>query len=262
LKLSPLIDTHAHANGQPPTALREIERAFAAGLVGVVIVGIDLASSRMAVDLARREPRIRAAVGVHPHNASRWTPQVEDALRTLAQGPEVVAIGECGLDYYRNLSARVDQERVFRAQVELAREIGKPLIVHDREAHREVLEVLSTANCTSGCVLHCFSGDRVHAERCLEHGMYLGIAGPVTYPRALALRDVVRWAPLDRLLLETDCPYLSPEPLRGRPNEPANLPLIAAAVSRIRGMEPEEVARATTENACTLLGWPPRAEGE
>jgi len=262
LRLSPLVDTHAHADGNPAIALREFERAFAAGLVGVVIVGIDLASSQIAVDLARREPRVRAAIGVHPHNASRWTPQVERDLRTLSQRPEVAAIGECGLDYYRNLSPRVEQERAFRAQVQLARETGKPLLVHDREAHREVLEVLSATGCPSGCVLHCFSGDRVHAERCLEHGIYLGIAGTVTYPRSLALRDVVRWAPLDRLLLETDCPYLSPEPLRGRRNEPANLPLIATAVSRLRGIEPEEVARATTANARTLLGWPQRAEGE
>ena len=256
------MDTHAHANGNLAGVLTGLERAFAAGLTGVVIVGIDLASSRIAVDLARREPRVRAAIGVHPHNASRWTPQVERALRALAQGPEVAAVGECGLDYYRNLSTRVEQERAFRAQVELARELRKPLIVHDREAHREILDVLSASGCPSGCVLHCFSGDRIHAQRCIEHGFYLGIAGTITYPRSLALRDVVRWAPLDRLLLETDCPYLSPEPLRGRPNEPANLPLIAAAVGRVRAIESEEVARATTANARTLLGWPPRTEGE
>ncbi len=262
MRLSPLVDTHAHASRNPASVLRELERAFAAGLAGVVIVGIDLASSRIAVDLAGREPRARAAVGVHPHNASRWTPQVERDLRALAQRPEVVAVGECGLDYYRNLSPPVDQERAFRAQVELAQELGKPLIVHDRDAHREVLEVLSANGCASGCVLHCFSGDRVHAQRCIEHGSYLGIAGTITYPRSLALRDVVRWAPLNRLLLETDCPYLSPEPLRGRPNEPANLPLIAAAVGRIRAIEPEEVARATTVNARALFGWPPRSEGD
>jgi TatD DNase family protein len=122
--------------------------------------------------------------------------------------------------------------------------------------------VLSANGCTTGCVLHCFSGDRVHAQRCIARGFYLGIAGTITYPRSLALRDVVRWAPLNRLLLETDCPYLSPEPLRGRPNEPANLPLIAAAVGRFRAIEPEEVARATTANARALLGWPPGSEGD
>lgn len=252
MKAALLVDTHAHASGGRRGFRKALERAFAAGLGAIVVVGIDLASSAAAVDLAEGEPRVKAAVGVHPHYADRWDAGLEAAIRRLAARPEVVAVGECGLDHYRDLSPRSAQAEVLRRHIALAREVGKPLIVHDREAHREVLAILRQEE-AGEAVMHCFSGDWAHARLCLDLGFHIGIAGPVTYRGSQALQEVVRSAPPDRLLLETDCPYLTPEPRRGQPNEPAHVNLVAGRVAELRRTSPEEVARVTTANASRLF---------
>jgi TatD DNase family protein len=219
-------------------------------------VGYDLTSSRLAVRLAGTSPDIYAAVGFHPHDAAGVTPRAWEGLRILCQNERVVALGEMGFDFYRNLSPRDVQEEVFRRQLQLAGELNLPVIIHDRAAHRETLAVLKEFSGLPGIVFHCFSGGPRIAEECLKRGYYLGIAGPVTFPKSEELTGAVRVAPLGRLLLETDCPYLAPQPWRGKRNEPSYLTAVAGAVSRIKGIALAEVAAATTANARCLFRLP------
>lgn len=254
-----LVDTHVHLGFEQFDHDREavLRRAAEAGVAWMIDVGADLPGSRRAVALAAREPRIWAAVGIHPHDADTVTPPALDELRTLAQGPRVLAIGETGLDYYRDLSPRPQQREAFAAQLALAQELGLPVIVHDREAHAETLGMLRGASSRAGLdlrgVLHCFSGDLEFAREVLDLGFYIGIDGPVTYPGARMLAEVARLVPLERLLLETDSPYLAPQARRGRRNEPAYVRLIAERVAELRGLSPEEVGRVTSDNACALF---------
>ncbi len=232
-----LVDTHAHLDLLEEDVSEALRRARAAGVSGVVTVGINLASSRRAVELARLHPGVRAVVGVHPHEASDLDRAALRELRRLASEDAVVGIGETGLDFYRNLSPRSDQERAFRSQLELARELSLPVVVHDREAHAETLAVLEGYAPFEGrLIMHCFSGDLDTARAVLEMGGYISVAGPVTFHNARRLQDIVRRLPLDRLLIETDCPFLSPHPYRGRPNSPERLVLIAEKVAELKGM--------------------------
>ena len=249
-----LIDSHAHLDSPKFDGDREavVERAREAGLVAILNVGGDLASSRAAVALAERYGFIYAAVGVHPHDARTVTPAVLDDLRTLSRHPKVVAIGEIGLDYYRDLSPRPVQRQAFADQLALAAELGLPVIVHSREALDDVLAALQGWEGTG--VLHSYSGGPERLEEVLELGFSIGISGPVTFPKAERLRAVAEAVPLERLLVETDCPYLTPVPHRGRRNEPAYVRYVAQAVARARGMEAEPLARATADNARRLFG--------
>jgi TatD DNase family protein len=255
-----LVDSHVHLDcaaydDDRPQALA---RAVDAGVAWMVDVGADLASSRRAVELSEREPLIWAAVGVHPHDADTLTPAALDELRSLAGRPRVVAIGEIGLDYYRDLSPRAEQRRAFEAQLALALELQLPVIVHDRDAHEDTLAILRAAASRRGGelrgVMHCFSGDLALAREALDLGLYLGVAGPVTFPKTAALAEVVRQVPLDRLLVETDSPYLAPQERRGRRNEPAFVRLVAERVAELRGLSLEEVGAITSANACGLFG--------
>jgi TatD DNase family protein len=262
-----LIDTHAHVDFQKFDADRRavIERAQASGVTVILDVGADLESSRAAVQLAQDYDLIYAAVGMHPHDASRLDGATLAALRELARQPKVVAIGEIGLDFYRDLSPRDVQRRAFQAQLAWAAKLGKPVIVHDRDAHEEVMAILS--GWASGLknsllagragVLHTFSGDRAMAEQAIDLGFYISVSGPVTYHNAGQLPDVVRALPLDRLLVETDCPFLAPHPHRGKRNEPAYVRLVAERVAELRGMAFEDLAQATTANARRLFRFEP-----
>lgn len=255
--IHPLVDTHAHLDGERFTGevSQVIERAAAAGVSRILTVGCDLASSRASVALAEAHPELYAAVGIHPHDALTVDAAALDELRRLAAHPRVVAIGETGLDFYRDRAPRPAQRDAFRAQIRLARELGKPLIVHDRDAHDEILAILREEQAAAaGGVLHCFSGDLTMAKACLELGFYLSIAGPVTYPKNEELREVVRAVSVDRLLVETDCPYLAPQSRRGKRNEPALVAETAAKVAEIKGLTLDDVARVTTLNAFTLFG--------
>ena len=254
-----LFDTHAHlhfpqfAEDLPAV----LQRARAAGVRRQVTVGTDVESSRAAIAVAGREHDVWATVGLHPHGAAAADEAAFAALAGLAREPRVVAIGEIGLDFFRNLSPPAVQESVFRRMLALAREVGKPVVVHCRDAHADVLRVLAEERVGEiGGVMHCFSGDVEIARRCLDLGLLISLAGPVTYPKARALPDVARYVPDDRLVVETDCPYLPPQGHRGQRNEPAYLALTAAHVAALRGEPPAELARRTTANACRLFRVP------
>ncbi len=252
------IDTHAHIQMPEFDADRDdaLARAKAAGIDLMVTVGYHLEASRRAVEAAQLYPQVYASVGVHPHDAKHYNDGAEETLRGLSKSPKVVAIGEAGLDFYRDRSPRPAQTEVFRRQVRLAKERDLPLIVHDRDAHPETLQLLMEEQ-VEAVVLHCFSGDLAMAEEAWARGYYTSIAGPVTYPRNEALREVVRKARLDRLVLETDCPYLPPQPVRGQRNEPGYLLHTAQEVACILGMGLEVIGRITTENARRLFRLPP-----
>jgi TatD DNase family protein len=249
-----LIDSHAHLDSHKFDGDREaaIDRAREAGVTAILNVGGDLASSRAAVALAERCGFIYAAVGVHPHDARTVTPAVLDDLRALSRHPKVVAIGEIGLDYYRDLSPRPVQRQVFADQLALAAELELPVVVHSREALDDVLAALR--GWEGSGVLHSYSGGPERLGEVLELGFSIGISGPVTFPKAEWLRAVAAAVPLERLLVETDCPYLTPVPYRGRRNEPAYVRYVAQAVARARGMDAELLARAAADNARRLFG--------
>lgn len=253
-----LIDTHAHLDFPHFDDDRErvIERATTAGVRAIVDIGTDLASSQAAVALAEAYPQIYAAVGVHPHDAKTLTKETLEEMRALASHPKVVAIGEIGLDFYRDLSPRDKQRQAFQQQLALASEAGKPVIIHDRDAHSEVMAILRRwieGGYQPAGVLHCFSGDLAMAQEAIELGFYVSIAGPVTFKNARRLRELVRQLPLEKLLVETDCPYLTPHPHRGKRNEPAYVKLVAQEIARIKRLSLEEVARIISDNAQALF---------
>ena len=253
-----LIDTHAHIDGRDflPDFGDMLSRARAAGLSHIITVGADLESSRAAVALAGNYDHIYCAVGIHPHDAVRVTDKCYEVVRELAAGNrKVVAIGEIGLDFYRDRSPRDDQEKVFRRFIRLARELSLPVIVHDRDAHTRVMAILREEKAAEvGGVLHCFSGDIQMARECEEMGFYISIPGTVTYPSNEQLREVVRGTRIERLLLETDCPYLSPVPHRGKRNEPSFVRITAEKVAELKGLSVEDVGRITSLNAGRLFG--------
>lgn len=257
LAAAELIDSHAHLNdpayqGQLPEVLAGIKQA---GVVAVINVGYDLQSSRRAVEQAHSWDFIHAAVGVHPHDAASLDEEVAATIRGLAYDSRVVAIGETGLDYYRNLSPRECQKEAFRWHLNLARELRLPVIIHDRDAHEDTLRVLKKTKLgAAGGVLHCFSGSWEMARACLDLGFYISFAGPVTFKNAVKLREVAKRVPLEWLLVETDSPFLTPEPYRGQRNQPAYVARVAAAIAAIRGLAEEEVRAATTANARRLFG--------
>jgi TatD DNase family protein len=253
-----ITDTHCHLNhadfcGDLPQVLT---RAKESGVGEMICVGYDLESSAEAIHLARDIPVIHASVGIHPHDASGFTPEAEVRIRAMAADREhVVAIGETGLDYYRNISPKEAQHDAFRRQINVANELNLPLIVHSRDAQDDVLAMLEQEGLPPrGVVMHCLPADRQFALKAIEMGCFVGIAGPVTFKNAGALRDIVAQLPTDRLLLETDCPYLTPHPHRGRRNEPSYLPLVASAVAELHGVSYEELASITTSNARRLFG--------
>ncbi len=251
-----LVDTHAHLDFPPYREDREevIARARAAGVARILNVGADLESSRASVELAERHAFIYAAVGIHPHDASTLTPAVLDELRALARHPKVVAIGEIGLDYYRDLSPRPVQRQAFAQQLALAADLGLPVILHCRDALDDLLAILRGWNGRG--VVHSYSGGPGRLDEVLALGLSIGISGPVTFANAHRLREVAAQVPLDRLLVETDCPYLTPEPHRGKRNEPAYVRYVVEAIARARGVPPETIAHATLENALRLFGIP------
>jgi TatD DNase family protein len=237
-----LIDTHAHLDLLEGDLAQVLQRAEAAGVAGVIAIGIDVKSSRRAVELAHAFPQVRAVVGMHPHDASDLDGAALRELGRLAADPRVVGIGETGLDFYRNLSPRSDQERAFRSLLGLAHELALPVVVHDREAHADAIRILEEYAPFDGrLVMHCFSGDLEMARAVLDMGGYVSVAGPVTFHNARKLQDIVRELPLERMLIETDCPFLSPHPFRGKPNSPERLVLIAEKVAELKGITMEEL---------------------
>ena len=259
-----LVDSHCHLDARQFDADRAavIARAAENGVMRIVNPGVDLQSSRAAVELAQQYECIYAAVGIHPHEAKTLGVDALAELRRLATSRKTVAIGEIGLDYYRNLSPRDVQRRAFVALLEMAAGLGLPVIVHDRDAHDDVLAILSdwysslhAPHSSLHGVVHSFSGDVALAEQVLAMGFFIGISGPVTYQNANRLREVVRVVPLERLLIETDAPYLAPHPHRGRRNEPAYVRRVAQAVAEARHSTASQVVAHTSANARTLFRW-------
>jgi TatD DNase family protein len=254
---SVLTDSHCHIDTSRFNADREdvIAAAVSGGVTRMINPGVDLPSSRYALALAQDHPGvIYAGVGVHPHDATTWNDEVSNQLRELAREPEVAAIGEFGLDYFRMLSPREVQQAVFCAHLELARACNLPCIIHVRDSHDDVIELLRAHGRDLRGVFHCFSGNVSQAEECLEfEGFMLSFAGPLTR-QGNALPEVARMVPIERVLIETDSPYLVPQPLKARRNEPLFVTYTAQKLAALRGLSLEEVASVTTSNAIRLFG--------
>lgn len=254
-----LIDSHAHLTMPQYHDDREevIQRAHEAGLVHIITVGTDIADCCKAVNLAEAHETVSATVGIHPHDVKAINNGTYDHLKDLAAHEKVVAIGEIGLDFYRNLSPQAIQRHHFRQQLQLAWEVSLPVVIHDRDAHQDVVTILCEENAvTVGGVIHCFSGDWDMAKRCLDMGFYISIPGTITFKPNDGYYDIIRKIPLERLLVETDCPFLAPKPFRGKRNEPAYVHFVSEKAAQIRGIDPAELGAAITRNAIELFRLP------
>ncbi len=253
-----LVDSHAHIDDERFDADRDevVARALAAGVSLILNVGADMGSSARSVALAEKYSGIYAAVGMHPHDAKDMRETDYTQLEQWTKHPRVVAIGEIGLDYHYDLSPRPVQKEVFLRQLDLARKTGKPFIIHEREAHADTLEIIRSAARGLKGVFHCFSGSVETAREYLKMGFYISVAGPVTFSKSGKTKEVAKFVPLDRLLVETDSPYLTPQPHRGHRNEPAYVRLVAEEIASLRNLPLEEVAAATTANVRRLFNIP------
>ena len=244
-------DSHAHLTLEhfDPDRDDVIARARQAGVVRLVTVSSFIGDAEACATLAARHDFIHFTAGVHPHEAKSFTPEVAEGIRRAAGRPKAAAIGEIGLDYHYDFSPREAQRRAFRDQIVLARNLKLPIVIHTREAWDDTLLILDDERAREvGGVFHCFSGGKEEAKRCLDLGFYLSFAGPVTFKNASEVGEAAAYAPLDRILCETDSPYLTPHPFRGKRNEPARVILVAARVAALKGMAPEAVGEATTRN--------------
>jgi TatD DNase family protein len=252
-----MIDTHCHLTDPRLSGQLEavIERARVAGVTRMITVGTDLEDDRAAIALCRGRANVRCAVGIHPNYTQHATLADVPVLRELQKDASVVALGEMGLDYFHQFADRAHQARLFEAQLALATEVGRPVVIHSREAIDDTLAIMRNFPGVRA-VFHCFTGTAEEAERILTAGYWISFTGPVTYKKNDALREVVRRVPMDRLMVETDAPYLSPEPKRGqKTNEPALVMYTAAKVAEVRGMGLDALDRVTTENAARFFGW-------
>ena len=259
MEVTGLFDTHCHLDDEKFDADRDqvLSRCLEHGITHCLVAGSDVASSQACVDLATQHSWIYAAVGVHPHVAQNVQPEYLTELRALAQDARVVAIGETGLDYYYDNSPREVQKERLIEQLELATELGKPVILHVREAHGDMQQLLSQRGTDHpGGIIHCFTGSLESAQHYISLGYYISFAGALTYKNADRLRRVAGRLPLERLLIETDSPYLSPVPLRGRRNEPHHVRFVCAALAQAHGLDTQEVADITRRNALKLFGLP------
>ena len=250
-----LFDSHAHLDDEKFDEDREevITRSLQNGVTGIINAGSCMASSAQSVALAAQYDNIYAAVGIHPHDAKSAQEADYAQLAAWAQLEKVVAIGEIGLDYYYDFSPRDLQRTVFTRQIDVARQMDMPFIIHDRDAHGDILDVLKKEAKGLTGVLHCFSGSLEMAKEVIKLGFYISIAGPVTFKNAAKLPEIIKNVPLERLLVETDCPYLTPHPHRGKRNEPAYVKIVAEQVAHLREMELADLAKYTTENTKKLF---------
>jgi TatD DNase family protein len=257
---APIVDSHAHldSNDFQGEVDALVARAEEFGLAAIVTIGIEPPDWDGCLALAEQHDIVHAALGIHPNSANLTDDRTLARLEALCRNGEgsrrVVGIGETGLDYYRDYVPHDMQRRSFGAHLTLARELDLPVIIHNRDAHEDIFEVLKTGGKGTRGVMHSFSGDTDYARRCIELGYMISLAGPVTFRKAEDKHLVARDVPLDCLLIETDCPYLTPEPFRGRRNEPAYVAYTARAIAALRGVPFEEVAAATTANAARLFG--------
>lgn len=258
-----MTDTHAHINDSrfAEDLPAVVNRAVSANVNAIIVAGVDIPTSRAAVQIAERFPNCWATVGIHPHEADACTSDTWRELESLARTPKVVAIGETGLDYYRNYASKNGQIESFAKQLALANYANLPLVVHMREAYADVHRILKHAIPPRKAVMHCFSGDSVQAAAFIDLGCMLSLAGPVTFPSAAKLHQVAKMVPSDRLLLETDCPYLAPVPHRGKRNEPAYIRFTLDAVAQERNVAAKEIEEITDKSAQTFFGITPILTG-
>ncbi len=245
-----LIDSHAHIQLDKFDADRGavLERAQEAGVHAIMVIGFDLETSRGAIALAEKYNQVYATIGMHPHDAKDLHDETIHIFHELAAHPKVVALGEMGLDYYRNLSPRPIQKAAFERQLDLAEELDLPIVIHNREAYHDILPILQARRGRVRGVMHCFSGDVEIMYQSLALGFYIGIGGPVTYRKSDALQEVAQKIPADALLVETDCPWLAPQFRRGKRNEPAYVRATAEKIAELRGVSLEEIGEITTQN--------------
>lgn len=251
-----LVDTHCHLDFPEYDQDRDevISRAKEQDIEYIIDIGSSLQGSRRAVELAQKYESIYATVGIHPHEADTFTSETEKEIRSLAKNKKVVAIGEIGLDYFKNFSKPANQLPLFTQMLKLAKDVNFPIVIHTREAQTDTLNILKEVM-PIRAVVHCFSGDSDFLKECLDLGFLISFTCNVTYKKAQNLRDIIKITPLDKLLLETDAPYLSPEGFRGKRNEPVQVRLLAEFVAKLKGIRLEEVAKVTTENARSLFNF-------
>lgn len=253
-----LVDAHTHLDAcgarTPEQVRAALDRAAAAGVTRVVTVADDLDSARWVADAVDWDPRLYGAIALHPTRTATFGEPQRAELERLAAGPRVVAVGETGLDHYWDYAPRDAQETAFGWHIALAKRLGKPLMIHDRDAHDEVFRVLDRHGAPDRVIFHCFSGDAAMVRRCADAGYLMSFAGPVTFRNAGRLRDAAMAVPAELLLVETDAPFLTPHPFRGRPNEPYCLPYTVRDLAELRGDLPAELVRATTANAERVFG--------
>lgn len=252
-----LIDTHCHLDFSQFEQDREevIKAAKNSGIDYIINVGSSLASSKASLELSLKYDFIYASIGVHPHEADNYNDKVYSGIEELARKKKVAAVGEIGLDYYKNYSKPENQKPLFVSLVALSKDLGLPLVVHSRQAQEDTLSILKKAM-PLRAVIHCFSGDEDFLKECLDLGFLVSFTCNITYKKSQNLRDVVKLAPLDRILLETDAPYLSPEGLRGMRNDPQNVKYVAQEIAKIKGVTIEEVAAATSRSAKSFFNIP------
>ncbi|WP_010285202.1 TatD family hydrolase [Bacillus timonensis] len=252
-----LIDTHAHLNAiQYQDDLEEvIERALSEGVERIVVVGFDHETITRAIELANQYEFIYATVGWHPVDAIDMTDEDLKWIEELSAHPKVVALGEMGLDYYWDKSPKDIQKEVFRKQIALAKKVKLPIIIHNREATADIIEILQEENASEvGGIMHCFTGSVEVAKQCMDMNFYISFGGPVTFKNAKKPKEVAAEIPLDRLLIETDCPYLTPHPYRGKRNEPSYVKYVAEQIAELKGVSFEEIAQKTSDNAKRFFG--------
>ena len=252
-----MIDSHCHLTYEPlGKQLQDVlKRAAAAGVERMITIGTEIADAQRAIELCRQHENIRCAIGIHPHHSAQAQDDDVQWLRSLQQSPVVVALGEMGLDYHYDFAPRDRQAQIFTAQLELAKELNRAVVIHNREATDDTLGIMK-AFPTVPAVFHCFTGSAPEARKILEQGYLLGFTGIVTYKKSDELREVVKFTPADRILVETDAPYLSPEPVRKQKvNEPSFVMHTARVVADLRGISVQELDRITTENVSSHFGW-------
>ncbi|MEO3875240.1 TatD family hydrolase [Nonomuraea sp. B12E4] len=269
----PVFDSHCHldimvgnrqaSSGDPVAQAAQaaaasvrgiLEDARAVGVTRLVTIGYDLASSRWNADVAAEQEGVYAGVAIHPNEAHESTSEVLAEIEALAGRPEVRAVGETGLDYYRDWASKDDQHASFRAHIEIAKRTGKALVIHDREAHDDVLKVLAEVGAPEKVVFHSFSGDAEMAKKCVDAGYFMSFSGPVTYKNAAYLRAAAEVAPKELMLVETDAPYLPPVPHRGKPNAPYLIPLTLRCLAEVKNLQPDELCEAISANGVTVFG--------
>lgn len=251
-----LFDTHVHLNAeQYKEDLEEvIRRSLDAGVVHQVVVGFDHPTITKAMELIEEYDFLYAAIGWHPVDAIDATEEDFQWIKELSNHPKVVAIGETGLDYYWDKSPKEVQKEVFRRQIRLAKEVGLPIVIHNRDATEDIVTILKQENAKEvGGIMHCFGGSVETAKECIDMNFYISLGGPVTFKNAKKPKEVATEIPLEHLLIETDCPYLTPHPHRGKRNEPSYVSLVAEEIARLKGISVEEVQQKTFENACKVF---------